>query len=525
MIYFICSKKWLLSHGKLNERAMKQPNTFTTSMEEKKNLNQKPTKHPIQKKIGLFAGPLAFVMIILLPQFGSLTIEAQKVVAAATWMLIWWITEAVNISVTSLLPLVLFPLLTIDGLSINEAAAPYGSKIVFLFMGGFVVAIAMEKWKLHLRIALKIVSLTGTNANGIILGFMLATAFLSMWISNTATTVMMLPIASSVLVLLANNQEVDDKKIKRFSLVMMLAIAYAANIGGIATIIGTPPNTVFAAFMSDQLNYQVDFITWMGVGVPFSAIMLFVTFFMLTRVLYPHGLKKFEGAENIIRSEQAKLGKMSKAEERVLAVFICTALAWMFRKYINIILPGLTDTGIAMAAAISLFLIPLKFNQGKFILVWEDMKKLPWGILLLFGGGLSLAKAMSETGIIDIIGGYISNNSNLGYIIIIAILTTTVLFMTELMSNVALITIFLPVIAGITQGLGEDPLLMAIPATIASSCAFMLPMATPPNAIVFASGKVKVAEMAKAGLWLNIIAIVFTVILAQFFIGWIFGIG
>lgn len=487
--------------------------------------NGSVSKHPIQKKIGLFAGPLVFVAILLLPHLGSLSADAQKVIAAAAWMLVWWVTEAVSISVTALLPLVLLPLFAINGLDINAVASPYGSNIVFLFMGGFVVAIAMEKWKLHLRIALKIVSMTGTNANGIILGFMLATAFLSMWISNTATTVMMLPIATSVIMLLSNNQNTDPKKIKRFALVMMLAIAYAANIGGIATIIGTPPNTVFAAFMTEQLNKEIDFMAWMGVGVPFSITLLFVTYFMLTRVLYPHGLNKFEGAENIIRSEQDKLGKMTTAEKRVLTVFICTALAWMGRKYINLLFPdlNLTDTGIAMIAAISLFLIPLRFNEGQFILVWEDTRRLPWGILLLFGGGLSLAKAMSETGIIDVIGAYISDNSNLGYLVVIVIVTTTVLFMTELMSNVALITIFLPVIAGIAQGMGVDPIQMAIPATIASSCAFMLPMATPPNAIVFASGNVKVAEMAKAGLWLNIVAIVLTIIAAQSLIGWVFG--
>lgn len=484
-----------------------------------------PTSYPLQKKIGLVLGPIAFNIMLSLPEIGALSADAQSVMAVAAWMLVWWISEAVNISVTALLPIVLFPLLGIEGFTIDKATAPYGNKIIFLFMGGFVIAIAMEKWKLHLRIALKIVSMTGTNANGIILGFMLATAFLSMWISNTATTVMMLPIATSVIVLLSNNNTSDPKKLQRFALVMMLGIAYAANIGGVATIIGTPPNTVFAAFMSEQLNIEIDFMTWMLIGVPFSVTMLMLTYFMLTRVLYPHGLKQFDGAENIIRSERDKLGEMSPAEKRVLIVFIGTALAWMTRKYINLLFPELhlSDTAIAMAAAISLFITPLKFDQGQFILTWEDMKRLPWGILLLFGGGLSLAKAMSDTGIIDVIGAYINENSSFGYVIIVLIITATVLFMTELMSNVALITIFLPVIAGIAQGMGVDPLQMAIPATIAASCAFMLPMATPPNAIVFASGKIKVAEMAKAGIWLNMIAIALTMLFVQSLIPWVFG--
>lgn len=424
--------------------------------------------------------------------------------------------------------MLLLPLLNIEGLGISEVTAPFSNKIIYLFMGGFVIAIAMEKWKLHLRIALNIVSLTGTNANGIILGFMLATAFLSMWISNTATTVMMLPIALSIIQILTERSEketqLDSKKVKLFALSMMLAIAYAANIGGVATIIGTPPNTVFAGFMEKQ-GIQIDFLQWMLLGVPFSAVMLIITFLMLTKVLYPNKLGNFSGAEQLIKNEKIKLGKISNSERKVLIVFVCTALAWITRKYINGLFPtlNLSDTGIAMLGAITLFVIPTKFSEGKFILGWEDMKKLPWGILILFGGGLSLASAMANTGIIDLIGNYISERNTWETIWIILAVTATVLFMTELMSNVALITIFLPVIAGISVGLGENILWFAIPATIASSCAFMLPMATPPNAIVFASEKVKISEMAKAGFWLNLISVGMLLLFSLTLVKWVFG--
>jgi len=480
--------------------------------------------YPLQKKIGLVLGPVFFCLLLLLPNPEWLKPEAKQVLAIAAWMLAWWTTEAVNISVTALLPLVLLPLMGIEGISMDSTSEPYGNKIIFLFMGGFVVALAMEKWKLHLRIALNIVSLTGTNANGIILGFMLATAFLSMWISNTATTVMMLPIATSIIHLLSQKREADAHKIGKFALTMMLAIAYAANIGGIATIIGTPPNTVFAGYMSKELGTPIDFMEWMMLGVPFAAIMLAITYFMLVKVLYPNQLGKFEGAEAIIASERDKLGKISSEEQKVLVVFMLTALAWIGRKYINDFFPSLklTDTGIAMMAAVLLFMIPSNFKEGKFLLTWDDMKRLPWGILLLFGGGLSLANAMSATGLIDLIGHYISAQNNWAVWAVILVLTTSVLFMTELMSNVALITIFLPILAGVASGLGENTLLFAIPATIASSCAFMLPMATPPNAIVFASGNVKVAEMAKAGFWLNIIAILLLMLFSQTLVKWIF---
>ncbi|MFT5617527.1 MAG: sodium-dependent dicarboxylate transporter 2/3/5 [Arenicella sp.] len=487
-----------------------------------------PKNYPLQKQIGLFLGPALFILLLSIDTIEPLKPEAQKVLAVASWMLVWWMTEAVNISVTALLPMLLLPLLNIEGLGISEVTAPFSNKIIYLFMGGFVIAIAMEKWKLHLRIALNIVSLTGTNANGIILGFMLATAFLSMWISNTATTVMMLPIALSIIQILTERSEketqLDSKKVKLFALSMMLAIAYAANIGGVATIIGTPPNTVFAGFMEKQ-GIQIDFLQWMLLGVPFSAVMLIITFLMLTKVLYPNKLGNFSGAEQLIKNEKIKLGKISNSERKVLIVFVCTALAWITRKYINGLFPtlNLSDTGIAMLGAITLFVIPTKFSEGKFILGWEDMKKLPWGILILFGGGLSLASAMANTGIIDLIGNYISERNTWETIWIILAVTATVLFMTELMSNVALITIFLPVIAGISVGLGENILWFAIPATIASSCAFMLPMATPPNAIVFASEKVKISEMAKAGFWLNLISVGMLLLFSLTLVKWVFG--
>ena len=469
----------------------------------------------ILKKIGLWTGPALMVLMLLLPHPEALTPEAWKVLAMAALMIVWWVTEAIPIPVTSLLPIICLPLLGVG--SVKESAAPYSNPVVFLFMGGFMVAIAMEKWNLHRRIALSIILLTGTNANGILLGFMLATGFLSMWISNTATAVMMLPIAVSVIELLTrNNGESNEKGIRNFALAMMLGIAYCASIGGMATIIGTPPNVVLKGFVRDQYNYEIGFGQWMLAGFPFAALLLGITWFMLVKVLYPNKLGNFEGGKELIRQEFAQLGAMSKGEVGALVVFAGTALLWMFGGLINKVIPGLklSDEGIALIGATALFLYPLDFGKGKFILDWRDTQHLPWGILLLFGGGLSLADALAKTGIIDLIGNQFAGLESAGFLLILG-LTAVSLYLTEVMSNVALVTIFLPVVGGVAVGAGIDPILVLMPVTLAASCAFMLPMSTPPNAIVFASGHIKIAQMVRAGFWLNIIAILLIAALVE----------
>lgn len=474
------------------------------------------------QKIGLGLGPLLFLIILLIPAPEGLTIEGWKVIAIAAFMLVWWVTEAVPLAVAALLPIVLLPLLGVS--SMKEATTPYANPVVFLFMGGFMIALAMEKWELHRRIALNIVLKTGTNANGIILGFFLATAAISMWISNTATTVMMLPIATSVIALLAKDQEITSEKgIKYFALGMMLAIAYGSNIGGTATIIGTPPNVVFAGYMREAFDYEVSFAKWMLMALPFTIILLFIAYFLIVKILYPNKLGNFAGAEALIQKEVDELGKMSRGEKRTLIIFVSTALLWIFRAGLNSILPGLnlSDEGIAMMATVALFVTPIDWGENRFVLEWRDTDRLPWGILLLFGGGLSLADALASTGIIDLIGSQFSHLQDANVFIILGLATVSLL-LTEVMSNVALVTIFLPVVGGIAQGAGINPLEVCIPVTMAASCAFMLPMSTPPNAIVFASGHVSIPQMFKAGIWLNIITVLLISFVVYPLVKWIF---
>ncbi|MEM1135450.1 MAG: SLC13 family permease [Bacteroidota bacterium] len=478
--------------------------------------------YPLSKKIGLIAGPILFFYFLFFPLISSLNVEANKVIAVGILMLVWWITEAIPIAATALIPMIFFPLLGVN--TMTDAAAPYSSPIVYLFMGGFVIALAMEKWNLHRRIALRIIQLTGTNANGIILGFMLATAVLSMWISNTATAVMMLPIATSVIgIFLKGDQNLSGNQ-KNFALSIMIGIAYAANIGGIATLVGTPPNVVFRGFMETTYQIEIPFADWLLIGIPYSAVFLTIAYFVLVKLMYPNKLGKFEGSAKVIKEEYKKLGKMNRQEILVSIIFFLTAFFWVFRTQLQpfISFVELSDPAIAMFFALVTFVIPYNLNRGKFLLKWQDTAKLPWGILLLFGGGLSLAKSMQQTGIIDLIGKSIAENNAWGPLAIVSILIAVMLFMTEVMSNVALVTILLPVVGGIAQGLGIEPILAAIPVTIASSCAFMLPMATPPNAIVFASGHIQVSQMARAGIILNIIAVILLIIMYQTLIPLVF---
>ncbi|CAL2079192.1 Solute carrier family 13 (Sodium-dependent dicarboxylate transporter), member 2/3/5 [Tenacibaculum sp. 190524A02b] len=473
-------------------------------------------KYPITKKIGLIVGPLVFLLINNLP-FELITKNADHVISVALWMIIWWITEAVAISVTALLPLVLFPLLKV--MPINEVGANYGSPIVFLFFGGFVLALALEKVNLHKRIALNIVKLTGTTPNKVILGFMIATGLLSMWISNTASTVVMLPIALSVIQLLIDDEDGFTKKDQNFALAVMLGIAFAANAGGIATVIGTPPNSVLIGLLENEYNIEISFLKWMTVGLPFSMVMIALVYFVLVKIMYPNKGLTFTTSHNIIDKEIEKLGKLSKKEKHVLIIFAITVCLWIFRALINKMFPGLklSDTIISIGAALAIFAVPYNFKTGEFIIQWKDTEKLAWGILILFGGGLALAKGMSTSGIVDLVSSTIAS-SNLGVFITASILIILMLFMTELMSNVALVAVLAPVVAGIAIGLKIPITHILIPVTMASSCAFMLPMATPPNAIVFASGYIKVKDMMKAGFILNCLAVLLLIILFNYII-------
>ncbi|MDC6365713.1 MULTISPECIES: SLC13 family permease [Flavobacteriaceae] len=468
----------------------------------------------LSKKLGLLLGPVIFLLLVSLP-IELISEKGDPVIAVAVWMLIWWITEAVSISVTALLPLLLFPILKV--LPIAEVGANYGSPIVFLFFGGFVMALALEKVNLHKRIALNIIKLTGTTPNKVILGFMIATGSLSMWISNTASTVVMLPIALSVINLLINDEDGFTKNDRNFALSVMLGIAFSANAGGIATVIGTPPNSVLIGLLENEYNTEISFLKWMTLGLPLSIILIGISYLVLVKWMFPNRDLQFNASKEVIQTELYKLGPTSGKEKLVLVIFGVTVFLWIFRTLINNIFPGLglSDTMISIFAAIALFAVPYNLKKGDFIIRWGDTSKLAWGILILFGGGLALAKGMSSSGIVDIVANAIAN-SEISVLFTASLLILLMLFMTELMSNVALVAVLAPVVAGIAIGLDIPILYLLIPVTIASSCAFMLPMATPPNAIVFASGHVRVSQMARVGVILNLISVVLLILVFQF---------
>ena len=472
------------------------------------------------KKVGLFLGPIFFLLILLWPQ-PLLSTQGDAVIAVALWMVTWWLTEAVSISVTALLPLLLFPLL--DIMPIAEVGNNYGSPIIFLFFGGFVMALALEKVNLHRRIALNIIRITGTTPNKVVLGFMIATASLSMWISNTATAVVMLPIAMSVIKLLIDDVDGFTKKDRNFAVSVLLGIAFSANAGGIATVIGTPPNSILIGLLENEYQIEISFLKWMVFALPFSIIMIGLSYITLVHLIFPSKGLNFSASNEVIQEELRKLGPTRSKEKMVLGIFAVTVSLWIFRTLINSVFPslGLSDTMISMFAAISLFAVPFNLKKGDFILDWKDTEKLAWGILILFGGGLALAKGMSVSGIVDQVSQSIAAG-NFSITATASLLILLMLFMTELMSNVALVAVLAPVVAGIAIGLGIPMVYLLIPVTMASSCAFMLPMATPPNAIVFASGFIEVKDMVKAGILLNLVAVLILIGLFEYIIPLLF---
>ncbi|MDR8391899.1 DASS family sodium-coupled anion symporter [Aliifodinibius sp. S!AR15-10] len=455
-----------------------------------------------------------------MPPPEGLAAGAWDTAAVALLMAVWWITEALPIPATALLPIVLLPLF--DVASVADATSPYANPLIFLFMGGFVIAIAMERWNLHRRIALNIVSFVGTRPSSIIIGFIIAGAFLSMWVSNTATALMMLPIGLSVLDLVERRTSGTEKL--NFEIVLVLCIAYACNIGGMATIIGTPPNALLVGYMSENYGVEISFLQWLTVGLPLVAVALPVMYFVLTKVVYPIHLEELPGGREFITSELRDLGPITSAEKKVAAVFCVTALLWVTRPLLTGLLPGLSDTGIAIGAAVSLFIIPVDFKEGKFLLSWSDLTDLPWGVLILFGGGLSLASAINDTGLAGWIGQGVSGLQAWPMVLLVGAVILLVVFLTEMTSNTATTAAFLPILASVAVGIGENPLLFILPAALAASCAFMLPVATPPNAIVYGSGKISIPEMSKAGLWLNMIFIVLLTAFSFTLLSWFFGV-
>jgi solute carrier family 13 (sodium-dependent dicarboxylate transporter), member 2/3/5 len=480
-----------------------------------------------KKSIGLYLGIFLFVIFLLLPAPDGMSIEAWRTAAVGLLMAVWWMTEALPIAATSLLPIVLFPILGI--LPIAETTTPYANPLVYLFMGGFTIAIAMQRWSLHKRIALNIISFVGTDAKSIIIGFIIASAFLSMWVSNTATALMMLPIALSVIELskTENSPKTTLNKTKEntnFELVLVLCIAYACNIGGMGTLIGTPPNALLAGYLLETYQSQLNFFDWLLIGIPIVLVGLPLMYIILSKIVYPVTLDTLPGGRDLMLTELQKLGPITSPEKKVAAVFSITAFFWIIRPFITDIVPGLSDAGIAMGAALALFIIPSGLENKRSILKWTDMKEMPWGILVLFGGGLSLAAAISDSGLASWIGHAISGLEILPLLLLLMFAITVMVFLTEMTSNTATAAVFIPILASVAIGVGQNPLLFAIPAALAAGCAFMLPVATPPNAIIYASKEVSIIQMTKAGLWLNITFIAFITLCAYTLILYVFGI-
>ncbi|MBC3846730.1 SLC13/DASS family transporter [Winogradskyella echinorum] len=467
-----------------------------------------------KQRIGLFLGPLLFILIKFFFHPEGIGDSANAILASTAWVAVWWITEAIAIPVTALLPIVLFPLS--GGISLSETTASYGHKYIFLFLGGFIIAIAIEKWNLHKRIALNIIKLVGTNVSRIILGFMVATALLSMWISNTATAVMILPVGIAIVLQLQDNPNTKENENLIFGKALMLAIAYSASIGGMATLIGTPPNLVLAGVVESTYNTEITFSQWFMFGFPISIILLIICWIYLTRFAFKFEQKEFPGGRNEIDKQLKALGKISYEEKMVLVIFSIAAIAWICRSFILAKwLPAIDDTIIAIIASVVLFLIP-NSKKNEAIINWEDAVKLPWGILLLFGGGMALATGFETSGLAGWIGNQLTSLIGVSVFVLLLVLIASVNFLTEITSNMATTAMLLPVLVALATVLNIHPYILMVSATLAASCAFMLPVATPPNAVVFGSGYLKIEDMVKKGIWMNVISIVLVTLIVYF---------
>ena len=460
----------------------------------------------LTKSIGLFLGPALFLFTLLFFNPEGLSYEAKAILASTIWIAVWWISEAVHISVTALLPIILFPLF--GGMDLKSTTASYGHKYIFLYMGGFVIAIAIEKWNLHKRIALNIIHLIGTGISKIILGFMLATAFMSMWISNTATSVMMLPIGMAIIAQLKDHPDTVEDENSTFGKALMLAIAYSASIGGMATLIGTPPNLVLAGILQEMYGVEITFAQWFKFGLPISIILLAICWVYLTRFAYSFEMDNFPGGKKEIKRQLNALGKMASEEKIVATVFIITAILWILRSrpFMQNLIPGIDDTIIAMIAAVVLFLLPSRKKNTR-IISWDEAVKMPWGIMILFGGGMALAAGFQSSGLAEWIGEQFTLLKGLHLLVLVLILIACVNLLTEITSNLATTAMLLPILAPMALSIEVHPYILLVAATVSASCAFMLPVATPPNAVVFGSGYLRIPDMVRTGIWMNLISI------------------
>ena len=467
-------------------------------------------------ELGLALGLFLLVFTLVAPTPVGMSPEAWRTTGVALLMATWWVTEAIPIPATALVPLVVFPILGVR--PIGATAAPYADPVIFLFMGGFLIAAALQRCGLHQRMALTIITIGGVSPTRLVGAFMAATAFLSMWVSNTATAAMMMPIAMSVLVIAKSRQSADDVGTGNLSVALLLGIAYSASIGGLGTLIGTPPNALLAGFMNETYGVQVGFAQWMLLAVPVVVLALPIVWWVLTRVVYPIGRDPIAGGAAAIADMLRGLGRPSRAEWTVGIITALTAGAWILRPLLARSVPSLSDAGIAMAGALLLFLVPTDKGTSARALDWVSAERLPWGVLILFGGGLSLAGAIQGTGLAEWMGEGMVGLAGWPALIVVAIVTLSIVLMTELTSNTATAAALLPVVAALALAVGLDPLRLAAPAALAATCAFMMPVATPANAIVYGTGEVSIAQMVRAGavvnimLWVIVVAVTFVAV-------------
>ncbi|MFO7705628.1 MAG: DASS family sodium-coupled anion symporter [Halopseudomonas sp.] len=478
-----------------------------------------PSGLPASRIIGLILGATFLLATLVFPAPGGMSDPAWLALGMMLLMATWWSTEAIAIPATALLPIVLIPALGLG--SVASATTPYANPIIFLFMGGFILGLAMQRWNLHKRIALMTLLAVGSQPRRQIAGFMLATAFLSMWVSNTATTIMMLPIGLSVISMMGTS---NPEAVRRFATALLLAIAYSASVGGIATLIGTPPNALLAAYLAENQGIEIGFAQWMLIGVPVSAAMLVAIWVWLARKDFGLGEQSENSAQGL-RAQLNALGPMSTGEKLVGMVFVTTALAWICQPLLSAsLIPWLNDTVIAIAAAIIMFLIPVRVKDRVFLMDWDTAKEMPWGVLLLFGGGLALAGAISSSGLATWIAESLGVLDMLSALLMIGLVVTVIIFLTEVTSNTATAAAFLPLLGALAMSQDVSPIFFTVPAAIAASCAFMMPVATPPNAIVFGSGHMQISDMIKAGFALNLVGIVLVTLAGYVLVGWVFGI-
>ena len=475
------------------------------------------------KYLGLALGIL-FLLINLLFTPQGIDIIAWRTLGVALLMATWWLTEAMPLPATAMIPIIFFPLLGIN--NIKDTALNYAHPIIFLFMGGFILGLAMQHTELHKRLAYFIISRFRAGPKALIFGFMIATAFLSMWISNTATTIMMLPIAISIITVVYEDNKKKNGE-NNFAISLVLSIAFAATIGGISTLIGTPPNAVMAGMLSNMYNYQISFIDWLIIGLPTTFILLPIAWFVLTTICFPtNKIKKIDS--ELILKKQKELGKISPDEIMVCIVFLMTATLWISRKWISSLLENtfpvgsINDSNIAIGAAIVLFMLPSFRSDRNRLISWKVATNIPWGVLILIGGGLTLGSAINSSGLAGLIGSISDNLTNTSIIVVTIVSIISIIILTELTSNTATVSTFIPILGATALGLGENPLMLIVPATLAASCAFMMPVATPPNAIAYASGYLKMKHMIRAGIWLNLISFIIILFIISIILGPVF---